>query len=171
MFNSSSIAYKGHNHNLYQRWIRESIGHLFENWLGVFFGNVPWNFTTSHIFIHHRLDGGCGDTFYEWWVLISASKTSGQKTFLLRFLWDLFHLFCQQSTTDWNANKKFGSGTWTATALVTSCFTLIASSSTWRDTLLSSSSGPMATRPRQTCFKEVCKLLPLPHILLVRVSN
>ena len=29
-------------------------------------GNVPWNFTTSHIFIHHRLDGGIGDTFYLW---------------------------------------------------------------------------------------------------------
>ena len=29
-------------------------------------GNVPWNFTTSHIFIHHKLDGGVGDTFYEW---------------------------------------------------------------------------------------------------------
>jgi hypothetical protein len=27
---------------------------------------VPWNFTTSHIFIHHRLDGGAGDTFYLW---------------------------------------------------------------------------------------------------------
>lgn len=39
---------------------------FFENWLGVFYGNVPWNFTTSHIFIHHRLDGGVGDTFYQW---------------------------------------------------------------------------------------------------------
>jgi len=41
-------------------------GHIFENILGVLFGNVPWNFTTSHIFIHHRLDGGQGDTFYLW---------------------------------------------------------------------------------------------------------
>ena len=32
----------------------------------MFFGNVPWNFTTSHNYIHHRLDGGMGDTFYEW---------------------------------------------------------------------------------------------------------
>lgn len=32
----------------------------------MFWGNVPWNFTTSHIYIHHRLDGGIGDTFYEW---------------------------------------------------------------------------------------------------------
>ena len=32
----------------------------------MFFGNIPHNFTTSHVFIHHRLDGGPGDTFYEW---------------------------------------------------------------------------------------------------------
>lgn len=32
----------------------------------MFFGNIPNNFTTSHVFIHHRLDGGPGDTFYEW---------------------------------------------------------------------------------------------------------
>lgn len=27
---------------------------------------MPYNFTTSHVFIHHKLDGGMGDTFYEW---------------------------------------------------------------------------------------------------------
>lgn len=32
----------------------------------MFFGNVPYNFSTSHVFIHHRLDGGPGDTFYQW---------------------------------------------------------------------------------------------------------
>jgi hypothetical protein len=32
----------------------------------MFFGNIPNNFTCSHVFIHHRLDGGPGDTFYEW---------------------------------------------------------------------------------------------------------
>ena len=51
---------------LYKKWIRDTVGNVFENILGVWFGNVPWNFTTSHIFIHHRLDGGCGDTFYLW---------------------------------------------------------------------------------------------------------
>jgi hypothetical protein len=62
-----SFAHKeGHNQNLYKKWLKNSVGHFFENWLGVFFGNVPWNFTTSHIFIHHRLDGGAGDTFYMW---------------------------------------------------------------------------------------------------------
>jgi fatty acid desaturase len=51
---------------LYKKWIRDSVGNVFENVLGVFFGNVPHNFTTSHVFIHHRVDGGPGDTFYEW---------------------------------------------------------------------------------------------------------
>ena len=62
-----ALAHKeGHNQNLYKKWFREWFGHVFENHLGLFFGNVPWNFTTSHIFIHHKLDGGSGDTFYEW---------------------------------------------------------------------------------------------------------
>lgn len=51
---------------MYKKWIRNNVGHFFENWLGMFFGNIPHNFTTSHVFIHHRLDGGPGDTFYEW---------------------------------------------------------------------------------------------------------
>jgi len=62
-----ALAHKeGHNHTLYKKWIRDTVGHPFENILGVLVGNVPWNFTTSHIFIHHRLDGGIGDTFYLW---------------------------------------------------------------------------------------------------------
>jgi hypothetical protein len=42
------------------------MGNVFENALGMFFGNVPWNFTTSHIKIHHGVNGGIGDTFYLW---------------------------------------------------------------------------------------------------------
>lgn len=62
-----TLAHKeGHFMMLYKKWIRDTVGNVFENILGVWFGNVPWNFTTSHIFIHHRLDGGCGDTFYLW---------------------------------------------------------------------------------------------------------
>ena len=62
-----TMAHKeGHNHGLYKKWIRNSVGNVFENVLGVFFGNVPYNFSTSHVFIHHRLDGGPGDTFYLW---------------------------------------------------------------------------------------------------------
>ena len=67
MFISHTIFLpQGHNHSLYKKWIRNNIGHFFENLLGMFFGNIPNNFTTSHVFIHHRLDGGPGDTFYEW---------------------------------------------------------------------------------------------------------
>jgi len=51
---------------MYRPWVRDYIGHPFENLLGVFFGNVPWNFTTSHIGIHHKTNGGIGDTFYLW---------------------------------------------------------------------------------------------------------
>ena len=62
-----ALAHKeGHNQSLYKKWFRDYVGNIFENHLGLFFGNVPWNFTTSHIHIHHKLDGGSGDTFYEW---------------------------------------------------------------------------------------------------------
>ena len=57
---------EGHNANLYKRGIRDSLGNVFENWIGIFFGNIPWNFSTSHTRIHHSLDGGYGDTFYLW---------------------------------------------------------------------------------------------------------
>ena len=51
---------------MYKRWIKSYIGNVFENWIGVFYGNVPWNFSTSHIVIHHKMQAGCGDTFYMW---------------------------------------------------------------------------------------------------------
>ena len=57
---------EGHIPHLYKPWIRNSVGNFFENWLGCFFGNVPYNFTTSHIAIHHKLNAGKGDTFYQW---------------------------------------------------------------------------------------------------------
>ena len=54
-----TFAHKeGHNALLYQKWFRKSIGNIFETWVGCLFGNVPYNFTTSHIHIHHLLDGG-----------------------------------------------------------------------------------------------------------------
>jgi len=62
-----TMAHKeGHNHTLYKKWIRQYVGNVFENHIGVLFGNVPYNFSTSHVFIHHKLDGGPGDTFYLW---------------------------------------------------------------------------------------------------------
>mmetsp|Transcript_23917 Transcript_23917/g.64740 ORF Transcript_23917/g.64740 Transcript_23917/m.64740 type:complete len:416 (-) Transcript_23917:427-1674(-) len=62
-----TMAHKeGHNIMIYQKWWRRAIGNLFENRLGVLYGNVPYNFQTSHVHIHHKLDGGVGDTFYQW---------------------------------------------------------------------------------------------------------
>jgi hypothetical protein len=29
------------------------------------YGNVPFNFSTSHIYLHHHLNGGKGDSFYQ----------------------------------------------------------------------------------------------------------
>ena len=51
---------------LYQPWIGELIGNFFENWMGLWYGNVPYNFSTSHVLLHHRLDGGKGDPIYLW---------------------------------------------------------------------------------------------------------
>merc|ERR1712194_851956 len=39
---------------------------LLRNWVGVFYGNIPYNFSTTHISLHHRLDAGRGDTLYNW---------------------------------------------------------------------------------------------------------
>lgn len=57
-----TFAHKeAHNSRLYRFRVN-----VFENWLGLLYGNVPYNFTTSHIHIHHALDGAKGDTFYMW---------------------------------------------------------------------------------------------------------
>jgi hypothetical protein len=51
---------------MYRPWIRDHIGNFFENWAGYFYGNVPYNFSTSHNLLHHRLNAGKGDPFYMW---------------------------------------------------------------------------------------------------------
>ena len=51
---------------IYRPWIRKTFGNVVENWFGPFYGNVPYNFSTSHNLLHHRLDGGKGDPFYMW---------------------------------------------------------------------------------------------------------
>ena len=62
-----SLAHReGHSSWMYRKWIRQHIGNFFENVVGLFYGNVPWNFTTSHVFIHHATQGAMGDTFYLW---------------------------------------------------------------------------------------------------------
>ena len=62
-----ALAHKeGHNFALYKKPVRSIVGNFFENFLGIFYGILPYSFTTSHVSIHHRLDGGLGDTFYQW---------------------------------------------------------------------------------------------------------
>ena len=51
---------------LYQPSVGKWIGNTFENRLGLLFGVVPYNFSTSHILLHHRLDGGKGDPIFLW---------------------------------------------------------------------------------------------------------
>ncbi len=51
---------------LYRPWIRKTFGNFFENWLGLFYGNLPYNFSTSHNLLHHKLNAGKGDPFYMW---------------------------------------------------------------------------------------------------------
>jgi len=61
-----SMSHKEGHFNLYRPWIKNTVGNFFENWVGVFYGNIPYNFTTTHISLHHRLDAGRGDTLYNW---------------------------------------------------------------------------------------------------------
>ena len=51
---------------MYHPWIGDRIGNFFENWVGVWYGIVPYTFSTSHLLLHHRLDGGKGDPVYVW---------------------------------------------------------------------------------------------------------
>lgn len=51
---------------LYHPWIGDRVGNIFENWVGVWFGTVPYNFSTGHVLLHHRFDGGKGDPVYTW---------------------------------------------------------------------------------------------------------
>merc|ERR1711971_1110833 len=62
-----TLAHKeGHNPSLYKPWIKNTLGNVFENWVGLLYGNVPYNFSTTHIALHHRLNAGQGDTLYCW---------------------------------------------------------------------------------------------------------
>lgn len=51
---------------MYRPWIGKCIGNFFENRLGVWYGIVPYTFSTSHILLHHRLNGGKADPLYVW---------------------------------------------------------------------------------------------------------
>ena len=41
------------------------MSHFFVNWLGVLLAKISPNFSVSYVFLHRRLDGGLGNTFYE----------------------------------------------------------------------------------------------------------
>lgn len=51
---------------MYRPWIGKHVGNFFENRLGVWYGIVPYTFSTSHILLHHRLNGGKADPVYVW---------------------------------------------------------------------------------------------------------
>jgi hypothetical protein len=82
---------------MYRPWIREHIGNFFENWVGFFYGNVPYNFSTSHNLLHHRLNAGKGDPFYMW----DIDRTSFGDLMLYQF-----RIFVYM--TGWSSLKEFG---------------------------------------------------------------
>ena len=51
---------------MYRPWIAKHIGNIFENRIGLWYGIVPHTFSTSHILLHHRLNGGKSDPIYVW---------------------------------------------------------------------------------------------------------
>jgi len=64
-----TLAHKEGHHRgggLYQPWIANSFGNFWENWMGMVYGIVHYNFSTAHVFLHHKLNAGKGDTFYQW---------------------------------------------------------------------------------------------------------
>lgn len=69
---------------MYQPRIGERVGNVFENWIGPLYGTVPYTFSTSHLLLHHRLNGGKGDPIYLW--DIDRTKFSD----LMRYQWRFF---------------------------------------------------------------------------------
>jgi len=59
---------EGHHRGggLYRPWIANNVGNFWENWMGLIYGIVPYNFSTAHVFLHHKLNAGKGDTMYQW---------------------------------------------------------------------------------------------------------
>ena len=69
---------------MYRPWIGEHIGNFFQNRLGVWYGIVPYTFSTSHIFLHHRLNGGKADPVYVW--DLDRTSLSDMQLYQWRFL-------------------------------------------------------------------------------------
>jgi hypothetical protein len=82
---------------MYKPWIRDHVGNFFENWMGFFYGNVPYNFSTSHNLLHHRLNAGKGDPFYMW----DFDRTDFWG--LMLYQWRIFVYM-----TGWSSLKEFG---------------------------------------------------------------
>jgi len=64
-----TLAHKEGHHRgggLYRPWIANTVGNFWENWMGLIYGVVPYNFSTAHVFLHHKLNAGKGDTMYQW---------------------------------------------------------------------------------------------------------
>jgi hypothetical protein len=81
---------------MYRPWIREHVGNFFENWGGFFYGGVPYNFSTSHNLLHHRLNAGKGDPFYMW----DLDRTNFGD--LMLYQWRIFVYM-----TGWSSLKEF----------------------------------------------------------------
>jgi len=81
---------------MYRPWIRDHVGNFFENWGGLFYGGVPYNFSTSHNLLHHRLNAGKGDPFYMW----DFDRTSFWG--LMLYQWRIFIYM-----TGWSSLKEF----------------------------------------------------------------
>ncbi|KAI9002599.1 hypothetical protein DFJ74DRAFT_696319 [Hyaloraphidium curvatum] len=57
---------EAHTPTLYRRSIRDTLGTISSDWVGLMYGNVPDLFATSHIWVHHKLNGAPPDTIYMW---------------------------------------------------------------------------------------------------------
>ncbi len=69
---------------MYRPHLGRWVGNLFENKIGIWFGIVPNIFSTSHVLLHHRMDGGKGDPHYLW--DIDRTRLSD----VMRYVWRFF---------------------------------------------------------------------------------
>jgi len=69
---------------MYRPWLGNRMGNIFENWVGVWFGIIPYLFSTSHLLLHHRLNGGKGDPIYTW----DIDRTKFRD--VMRYMWQFF---------------------------------------------------------------------------------
>lgn len=81
---------------MYRPWIAKHIGNFFEDRLGLWYGIVPQIFSTSHILLHHRLNGGKSDPVYVW----DLDRT--RLTDLLLYQWRVFVYM-----TGWSSLSEF----------------------------------------------------------------